>query len=282
MIFTSAIREMEQTGSEYFGPISFQSYLEENALPVANTAPAISVDSLSKLAPELRQNDLMVFRLGREGRSRNTRFALARSKSAYRDFFLDDAMLVGNKTPESFIPFCSYRDLFSFQLLPALTETSLVNLALASGLLGCALDLDSHAQTIIPATGQSTFTFNVRPHEDSQTTWLHEKGQVEIDAVFVARRAGREVMFVVEAKVSDKLDCLAKHKLVYPVLAIQPHVPASLPIVPVYLRVVRSSGLLNFYVTECCMSRVGSLEGFGSIGDTKWLQLSGFNGSANL
>lgn len=279
MVFNSAINEMEQSRSEYFGPISFQSYLDKYGLPVANTAPVISVDALSKLPPELRQRNLMVFRLGRDVRSRNTCFALARSKSAYQDFFLDDELLAANICPELFIPLCAYRDLFPFQLLPALTEASLVNLALASGLLGCALNLDSHAQSIIPATGQSTFSFDVRPHEDSEISWRHEKGQVEIDAMFVARRAGREVMFVVEAKVSDKFDSLAKHKLVYPVLAVQPHVPASLPIVPVYLRIVRSSGLLNFYVTECCMSTNGSLEGFGSAGDTKWFHLSGFNGA---
>jgi hypothetical protein len=276
MTFLPAIDQMNFEGRDVYGPVSFQSYLELHGLPARRTAEAISVDALDKLSLELRNHHVMVFRLGRGDSASTTQFALARSKSDFRDFFLDDNQLKENITPESFVPLCSFRNLFSFQLMPALTETSLVNLALASGLLGSALNLDEPADAAIPATGQSTFSFHVKPFRDSDIRWRHECGQVEIDAIFAARRAGKDVLFVVEAKVSNRLKTLAKHKLVYPVLSIQPHLPPSLPIVPVYLRIVRTARHLNFFVTECCMSIDAAIDGLSPVGKTKWFQLTGF------
>ena len=273
MVFLPAIDEMNAEGKDFFGPISFQSYLEEHQIPPQGTAEKISVDSLDRIAPELRDHKVMVFRLGRDVGGTTSRFALARCRRTFDDFLIDDKHLRVSENPESFVPLCSFRDLFAFKLMPVLTESSLVNLALASGLLGSAISLDAPAQAIIPATGQSTFSFEVKPIRNSQVSWKHERGQVEIDAMFIARRGGRDVLFVVEAKVSDKLKSLAKHKLVYPILAIRPHVPASLPIVPIYLRIVKNAGLLNFYVTECRLGDDQSIEGFSPVGETKWLQL---------
>lgn len=135
--------------------------------------------------------------------------------------------------------------------MPALTETSYVNLALASGLLAHALRLDDAHKPIVPATCQSTFTFNVRPHPCTAASWTHRRGQVEVDALFVAKRGGKQHLFVVEAKVSPGLRSLAKHKLVYPILALQTSVPKYLPIVPVYLRIVPASDGIHFFVCEC-------------------------------
>lgn len=46
---------------------------------------------------------------------------------------------------------------------------------------------------------------------------------------------------------------LAKHKLVYAVLALAlaPHVPIDMPIVPVYLSVVKDNAGLAFRIAEC-------------------------------
>jgi hypothetical protein len=77
---------------------------------------------------------------------------------------------------------------------------------------------------------------------------------VQIDGVFIAKRHGIETLFVLEAKAGRGLDSLAKHKLVYPYLALRSHVPDYMPITPVYLRAVRESGELHFYVATCTVA----------------------------
>jgi len=201
-VFEIALREMDSIGLPTFGPISFQFYIAKNALEPARTWQAISVDQRERLAPELQAAQTMVFRLGAPSGARYTHFALAKCHGGWSDYFLEDTQL------------------FAFQLLPALTETSLVNLAVASGLLHHALDLDEPQTTIIPATGQSTFSFHFRPHPAYGICWTHDRGQVEMDALFVARRSGAEALFVVEAKSGRTFSNIAKHKLVYPCLAL--------------------------------------------------------------
>jgi hypothetical protein len=250
-IFQPALAAMLGQGTAAFGPESFQDYLQRNSLPATNTWRAISIDSIERLPPDLRKAGVMVFRLGSPAGERTTSFALARHPSGWSDYFLCDASLMGNATPEVFIPSSSLRALYAFQLLPSLTESSLVNLALASGMLAEALALDGPTQAIVPATGQSTFTFEVTPHQGAGVVWQHVRGQVEIDALFVARRGGKEILFLVEAKSGQDSESLAKHKLVYPLLALRDHVPAYLPIVPVYMRAWRADDGLHFCITEC-------------------------------
>ena len=76
-------------------------------------------------------------------------------------------------------------------------------------------------------------------------------GQVEIDALFFAPRNGKECLFLVEAKTGNGRRSLAKHKLVYPVLALRREIPRAIPIVPVYLHVERSDSEYRFHVAEC-------------------------------
>jgi hypothetical protein len=138
-----------------------------------------------------------------------------------------------------------------FDLLPKATETSLVNMAVASGILGAALQIESERDTIINATAQGTYSFSVSPHQDFDTSWHHTSGQVEIDGAFVARRNERETIFVVEAKVSDSFDSLAKHKIAYPMLAIEASLAEATPVVGVYLRVLRKPSGFEFFIAEC-------------------------------
>lgn len=250
-LFDPALDCMREQDSLSFGPTSFQGYLAKHSLPQARTWQAISVDSLSRLAPALRTEGVMVFRLGCSTESRHTQFALMRRKSNWEDFFLLDEEVFGSVPPEVFLPTVQTRELFAFQLLPTLTETSFVNLALASGLLAHALGIDRERAALVPATGQSTFSFDVRPREDVSAVWRHQSGQVEIDALFVAERGGKPHLFVVEAKSSRNFDSLAKHKLVYPLMALATAVPTYLPLVPVYLRVMPSPEGLHFCVCEC-------------------------------
>jgi hypothetical protein len=249
-LFSPAIEAMSREGDGCFGPVPFQSYLREHDLPYKDTATAISVDSRQKLSKDLVDSNVMVFRLGNHPGTNHTAFALARTREGWSDFFLEDEHLFSSLKIRSFDASRCTQDLTAFRFLPRLTEPSLVNLALASGLLGEALELDEAAIPIVPATGQSTYTFDVQPFADGPN-WTHRQGQVEIDSLFFAKRSGKQVVFAVEAKRSDAFDSLAKHKLVYPYLALRNSLPSSMQIVPVYLRAVRNGGFWNFFVCEC-------------------------------
>jgi hypothetical protein len=91
-------------------------------LEPARTWQAISVDQRERLAPELQAAQTMVFRLGAPSGARYTHFALAKCHGGWSDYFLEDTQLFASCPPEVFIPPVSLRQLFAFQLLPALTE----------------------------------------------------------------------------------------------------------------------------------------------------------------
>jgi hypothetical protein len=244
---------MRQTSSGTFGPKPFRDYLEENNLSHRSTASAISVDNISRLARDLAEAEVMVFRLGSNPGRNITSFALAKCRKGLGDFFLQDAVLFDSVTVEEFSAAASRLDFAAFKYLPRLTESSVVNLALASGILGEALNLDDPRCPIIPATAQSTFTFDVKAHEDTPA-WSHQRGQIEIDSVFFSKRNGIKTLFAVEAKQSDNFCSLAKHKLVYPTVALRsvPLEPQA-TVVPVYLRALRQGNAWVFYVCECSL-----------------------------
>jgi hypothetical protein len=253
-LFRPALAVMEAGHVPAFGPRSFQGYLAENGLAAQNTWQHISVDNLRRLAPELREANTMVFRLGSPEGEKHTHFGLARCVGGWADYFILDKEVFDTAKPELFIPPVSMRQLFAFTLLPKFTETSLVNLAIASGLLSHALGLDDATLPSAPATGQGTYSFSFSPHAELGVTWTHSKGQVEIDAAIIAKRRGEESLFVVEAKAGEGFDSLAKHKLLYPVLALRSGIPEYMPLVPVYIRVLRGADGLHFYLAECDLS----------------------------
>ena len=249
-VFSKAVAKMEEDGSAFYGPESFKSYLQRHELK-ANTPDFVSVDSIDRLCPSLRKNNTMVFRLGKH-EGRGTSFGLAKAPTGnLTDYFLNDEQCLSGTNAQLFLPAVSMRDLFPFQLLPKLTETSLVNLAVGSGLLHRALGLENSGRGVVPATGQSTFTFQFRPRPDLSDPWVHQKGQVEVDAIFTASRDGKEALFLVEAKKGDPSGDLAKHKLVYPAAALRASIPDYMPIVPVYLKSWADSGDRHFLVAEC-------------------------------
>jgi hypothetical protein len=250
-LFGPALAVMQAGHAPAFGPRSFQGYLAENGLSAQDTRQHISVDNLRRLAPELREARTMVFRLGSPEGERRTHFALARCVNGWADYFLLDQEVFAGAKPGMFIPPVSMRQLLAFTLLPKFTETSLVNLAIASGLLSHARGLDDATLPSAPATGQGTYSFTFSPHAELGLTWSHSKGQVEIDAAIISKRRGEEALFVVEAKAGDDFDSLAKHKLLYPVLALRGGVPEYIPLVPVYIRVLRRPDGLHFYLAEC-------------------------------
>ena len=249
MIFQKIVLEMLAKEQKVSIPQGFQDYVNANNLK-ANTAASISIDAIKKLPKLLKEQNTMVLRLGSRSGSNQTYFSLVKTNDV-NDFFFNDQALFGQLQPELFLPNVSIRSLFAFQLLPKVTETSVVNLAIASGLMAEALNLEDDKTIVVPATGQSTFTFNFKPLANEDIVLKHINGQVEIDAVFVAKRDGKEHLFVIEAKHGDKFDSLAKHKLLYPSLSLLQKLPSSMPIVPVYLRSIKTEKGIDFYIAEC-------------------------------
>jgi hypothetical protein len=255
--FLPALEAMKRSGNPTFGPVRFVDYLSEHFgtdYPRSwnITARWLSIQSLkggsSSLDPALRDAGVMIFRLG------TGTFALLKAL-ALDDFFLHDHDLVAES--EVFIPQCRASDLFPYQLMGTLVESNAVNLAITSGLLRTALDLDADAPRIGPTTGISTYSFSVRPHRKfPDLHWEHKNGQVEIDALYLAQREGRWTLFVIEAKKGTQSNSLPKHKLVYPSLAICSH-PAmeglgdDIEVVPVYMRAWSDGGHTVFRITEC-------------------------------
>ena len=250
-IFAPALQKMAETGSAIYGPEPFQEYLANNSGSAAKTAASISVQTVTDLKSELKAAETMVLRLGQAPESTHTQFALVRTFHGWSDYFFVDKEIFSDCTPEAFVPETPVVELFPFFLLPSFVEMSLVNLAVASGLFGHALGLDSNNLASAPATGQSTYSFRFRPHRELEDQFEHRNGQVEIDALIVGKRNDKPVVFVVEAKSSKDFDSLAKHKLLYAVLAMRSKLPPYMPVVPVYLRVIETQRDLKFYVAEC-------------------------------
>jgi hypothetical protein len=250
-IFEIALQELARSGRPYSDPISFQKYISSNGLLTRATALSISVQTLEQLDPSLRKAGVMVFRLGTSSDGRTTQFGLACSPDKIEDYFLIDREIFP-KTASTFIPDASAYELFPFRLLGNLIEAGAINLAIASGLLGHALELDPPFPRVAPATGCSTYSFDVAPHARYDVRWSHKDGQVEIDAVLLAKRRGRWCLFVVEAK-HGPMASLAKMKLAYPAAAVATkRLPPDVPIIPVYLRSWQEEGdHLRYAIAEC-------------------------------
>lgn len=248
-MFQTAIEELEASGHFVSKPESFRGYCNRTNQAIPRDVPnRISVQTLSTLDGELRDSNVMVFRLGAPKGTRATHFGLAKTVSSWADYFFLDDELFSSQETRAFIPSASVRDLYAFSLMPRFTETTLVNFALASGLLAEALGLEEAPS--IPVTGRSTYTFDFCPRIKEDALWTHHAGQVEIDGVFTARRNGRDCLFIVEAK-HGGLDSLAKTKLLYPYLALRPHVPKSMPISLIYLRATTSHNSIIYSIAEC-------------------------------
>ena len=249
-IFERLITELERQGSHYSEPQSFQEY----SGITDKTASYISVQDIDDLKPDLRKASYMVFRLGSRPKNRTTHFGLAklRQNDNWAEYFLIDHDIFKDTEPEIFLPNVSVRQLFAFNLLSQLTENSLINLAISSGLLASALGLESSESLAAPASGHSIFTFNFKVSPDAPI-WEHIEGQVEIDALFVGKLNKKETLFVIEAKTSTEFKSLAKHKLVYPILGLRTVIPGSIPIIPVYIRAIKIKGKreIKFYIAIC-------------------------------
>ncbi len=249
-IFDNAINSMNGNKGEYREPESFLQYVSNNGIKAKNTAQHISIQSYSQLAPELKSNNIMVFRLGSRQNEKGTFFSLIKSYSNLRDYFLFDDSTFKDATETELNIAWESDNFVSFSIIPSLTETSHVNLSLVSGVLEKALSLDQNSITV-PATGRGNYTFEVKPRKGTNISWLHNSGQVEIDSIFSGTRNGVKHLFVIEAKSGKFPDSLAKHKLMYPVSSIAPKVSQEYIITPVYIRIEEDINSIKFYISEC-------------------------------
>ena len=217
-VFDSAISSLG--GADDSAPESFINYWErtgQRGRP--RTADHISVQTLAGLDAALARQRLFPFRLGRSA-DRGTAFALARSQ-ALNDFFLEDSEVFPLKAVDLGTDL-SPLQVFQFLLFTKQVEVNTVNLAVASGAIHRALRLDADTLRVSPASIASTFSFRVRPTV-RDVVHAHDRGQVEIDAALIAKREGRPVVLVVEAKhgdASEKAQSLAKTKITYPLSAV--------------------------------------------------------------
>lgn len=253
--FTQALATQPEAGFWLYGPEVFRSYCSRYGLR-ADTASTISVDHIRTLSKDLREAGTMVLRLGtghsHEDARGRTAFALVRHEDrSLAPFFLIDEQIFKGR-PETFIPDRSMRALFPFGLLPKLSETSLLTLAHASGLMAEALGCDDSSIHMIPATGAGTYTFQFSVGSDHPRILDHIAGQVEIDSVCIGVRNSRNHVIVTEAKRGD-FDSIAKHKLAYAVWAVRSNIPEDIPIIAVYLRVTDTDKGLEFNVAECAI-----------------------------
>lgn len=258
-----AVRSLQDTAGHIYGPESFISYLnsideDPNGYRTANQ---LSIDTRRQLSNRLEETETMVLRLGRASDGPGTQFGLIHVPGQLDDFFITEAEF--NPDNRQVLDYSSggeemrslqqnARDMLEvYRSLPIFSETSFVNFALSTGILSRALDLDIDQIGTAPTTVASTFDFAFEPHPDRPTVVHHNGGQVEIDALIMARRNGERVLLVIEAKRGKRRD-LAKHKLGYPALAAELSLSIDVDrIVPVYLRAESAQRAIRYSIYEC-------------------------------
>ena len=258
-----AVETVRAAEPSLYGPHSFTDYLRTNDFDPRNfrTAAEISIDTHSDLTEVLRANDTMVLRLGSAPDGTGTQFALCRVPGQLTDFFIDESTF--RKPTQTNIDLrpesddCHQFDqqtqdmLRAYRLLPRFSESSLVNLALTTGLVSRALGLDSDRIGTAPVTVNSTFEFDFRPHPTINQPLHHNNGQVEVDACVVSRRHGKRVAVVLEAKTGPP-GTIAKHKLAYPTFGLRSSAVGIVDeIIPVYCRATRSGEAIEYSIYEC-------------------------------
>lgn len=258
-----ALRSLQDTTGDIYGPESFIGYLQSNDENKSDyrTADELSIDTHRQLSSRLDEEETMVLRMGRATNGPGTQFALVHVPGQLNDFFIDEMVFdlddrqvldYSFEGDETLSLRQNARDMLEvYRSLPTFSESSFVNFALSTGILSQALDLDTDQIGTAPTTVASTFDFEFEPHPDVPTVVHHNGGQVEIDALIMARRNGRRVLLVIEAK-SGRPRKLAKHKLAYPALAARMSLSLDFDqIIPVYLRAQSIDDTIRYSLYEC-------------------------------
>ena len=246
-LFQEGINQINE--HHYFGPTEFLQYCKDiNFKPKGTTAQYISLDFYEKLPEELKENEAMVLRMGG---GHKTNLVLLKTDNSLKHVFLDDGSIFSNLEPRTFMPKVEMRELIPYYLMPTRSETTFVNFALSTGVFHKALGLDGNTKITMPATGKSTFSFDVKIHSSIDHVFHHKSGQVEIDGIFLGQKKGEDCLFILEAKNKDSNTTLSKHKLVYPILSIANSVPLDIKIVPVYMKSIEHKEFFEFKIAEC-------------------------------
>ena len=161
-------------------------------------------------------------------------FSLVESNNILDEYFIDDNVFP--KLGDRFVSSASQQDLFSFSIMPKLTENTLLSLGLATGIIQSGLGMDTEEPIPSPSEANGTYKFNVVNPHDKQF-FVHD-GQVEIDTVIFGKMNGNYTLFVIEGKEGKPTSTLAKHKLAYPAMALasEGKIPDYIDIVPAYIR----------------------------------------------
>lgn len=177
---------------------------------------------------DLSEEKMYLFRLGKGC------FSLVESESILDEYFIDDNIFP--KVGDRYVSSASQQDLFSFSIMPKLTENTLLSLGLATGVIQSGLGMDSEEPIPSPSEANGTYKFKVEnPHN---VDFFEHDGQVEIDTVVFGKMNGNYTLFVIEGKEGKPNSTLAKHKLAYPVMALasEGKIPDYIQIVPAYVR----------------------------------------------
>lgn len=177
---------------------------------------------------DLSEENMYLFRLGKGC------FSLVESESILDEYFIDDNIFP--KVGDRYVSSASQQDLFSFSIMPKLTENTLLSLGLATGVIQSGLGMDSEEPIPSPSEANGTYKFKVEnPHN---VDFFEHDGQVEIDTVVFGKMNGNYTLFVIEGKEGKPNSTLAKHKLAYPVMALasEGKIPDYIQIVPAYVR----------------------------------------------
>ena len=127
-LFQEGINQINE--HHYFGPTEFLQYCRDiDFKPKGNTVVYL-LDFYEKLPRELKENEIMVLRMG--GRQK-TNFVLFKTNNNLKDFFLDDESIFSNLEPRTFMPKVEMRELIPYYLMPTRSETTFVNFAHQQG-----------------------------------------------------------------------------------------------------------------------------------------------------
>lgn len=229
MTLSRCLKELESNieGKRWFPKTKFTEYTGIKG----KTPQHVSLDHYQNyvnIHPELHENGMYLFRLGRGC------FSLVESENILQEYFVEDSIFP--EKGDRYVSSASQQDLFSFSIMPKLTENTLLSLGLATGVIQAGLGMDSEEPIPSPSEANGTYKFEIMNPHDS-TKFAHD-GQVEIDTVVFGKMNGEYTLFVIEGKEGKPSTTLAKHKLAYPVMALasEGKIPEYVNIVPAYVR----------------------------------------------
>lgn len=245
-----AIQMMNNDISSSYGPKSFLKYCNENDFQNSGTANNISIDYYEKLHKQLRDECIMVLRMGSFEKIAGTNFLLVRYEQKEDFFFFDDKIFTCQETMYETNP--NVKNAISIMnIFNNYSEMMLVSYLLSCGVMSEVLGLDKSQIYYTPLTGRNNYTFEFYPNKNCDAI-LHINGQVEIDAVFTGYRNGVPIVVVVEAKVENgRYGSLAKHKLFYAYKSIQSILKDEYEIIPIYIKLSVNESILTAKIAIC-------------------------------